>query len=156
DGAVKVDPVLGIAASRDGSHLWAVGGYAGTITAAGQGTSAILPSRSTDWYTSSIWRFDDGTTAPPTGLTATNGALPASPGKINFAFFSSPMCRSQCSATLNAQPDVNLKAAAAQIASFAKHPGGPAFAMLGGNARGPVGAIQGNAADIRRIRPLLA
>ena len=37
----------------------------------------------------------------------------------------------------NAQPDVNLTAAATQIAAFAQQPGGPAFAILGGNARGP-------------------
>src|SRR5262249_5538447 len=78
----------------------------------------------------------------------------------SFAFFSSILCRSQCAATLDAQPDVNLRAAAGQIASLAQQPGGPAFAVLGGNARGPIDApsyAAGNGAvDFSRLPTPLA
>src|SRR6202035_1441226 len=51
---------------------------------------------------------------------------------------SSPMCREECVSALHAQPDVNLTSAASEIDTYAAQPGGPAFAMLGGNAVGPV------------------
>src|SRR5262249_37523779 len=44
DGVVKSDPVLAVAPSPDGAHAWVVGGYAGTITAGGQGTAARPPA----------------------------------------------------------------------------------------------------------------
>src|SRR5262249_9714471 len=65
-------------------------------------------------------------------------SIPARPGIVSFAFFSSPACKVQCAATLDAQPDVNLESAAGQIAEFARQEGGPMFAVLGGNARGPL------------------
>jgi hypothetical protein len=138
DGVIKADPVLGVAARDGGNRLWAVGGYAGTIDAAGFGTSAVLPARPTGWRTASIWRYDaDGNVDPPL-LAESRVSIPAKPGTVSFAFFTSPACRVQCSATLDAQPDVNLQAAGAQIASFAREPGGPSFAVLGGDARGPL------------------
>jgi hypothetical protein len=160
DGALKTDPVLGIAANANATSVWAVGGYAGTATTAGQGSGNILPARSTDWYTSSIWRYDEAGTARPIGLSPTNLTLPAAQGTVSFAFFSSPECNVQCAATLDAQPDVNLEAASAQIATFAQQPGGPAFAILGGNARGPVDSgswTLGNGAfDFSHLDSLLA
>src|SRR5262249_34227375 len=137
-GAVKADPVLGIAANRDGSSVWAVGGYAGSATAAGQGSSTILPARPVDWYTSSIWRLDDGRRSTPLGLAPHTISLPPAPGVVSFAFFSGSQCNVQCAETLNAQPDVNLQTAAQQIATLGQQAGGPSFAVLGGNARGPV------------------
>src|SRR5262249_21329891 len=138
DGTVKPDPVLAVAAGPDGDHVWAVGGYAGTITSAGQGTAAILPARPAGWRTSSIWRFDADMRSEPPAIRATKLTIPPQPHTVSFAFFTSPTCRVECSATLGAQPDVNLSSAMTQIASFAKEPGGPAFAVLGGNARGPL------------------
>jgi hypothetical protein len=160
DGVLKADPVLALAASPDGTSAWAVGGYAGTISAAGLGTSAILPARSTDWYTSSIWRFDASQQAAPAGLGPSATTIPASPGTVSFAFFSGPECNVQCAGTLDAQPDVNLEAAAKQIATFAGQPGGPAFAVLGGNARGPINPASyqagAGAFDFERLPLLLA
>jgi hypothetical protein len=137
DGVVQPDPVLALAASPDGTHGWAVGGYAGTQAADGVGTNQILSARSTDWFTSAIWRYDAGGSAGAPGIATTPVSLPASPDTVSFAFFSTPLCKVQCAAVPNAQPDVNLSAAAAEISAFAQQPGGPAFAMLGGNARGP-------------------
>lgn len=160
DGAVKVDPVLAVAASSDGARLWAVGGYAGTVTAAGQGTSAILPARPSGWRTSSIWRWDADARNVPPGLDATPRVVPARNGTVSFAFFSSALCKVQCGATLGAQPDVNLQSAAEQIVRFAEQPGGPSFAVLGGNARGPStdqARRAGNGAfDFARLPPLLS
>src|SRR5262249_19480752 len=138
DGVDQSDPVLAVASSPDGTHAWAVGGYAGTITAAGQGTAAILPARPVGWQTASIWRFDADSPLTPPSLG--NGVIqpPALADTVSFAFFPSPECRVQCSATQDAQPDVNLESAAQQIATFAQQEGGPRFAVLGGNARGPV------------------
>jgi hypothetical protein len=159
DGAVKADPILGIATSHDGARVWAVGGYAGSPTAAGQGSSTILPARSTDWYTSSIWRFDATGQAAPLGLEASSTTLDAQPKTVSFAFFSGSECNVQCAATLNAQPDVNLQAAAQQIATYARQPGGPSFAILGGNARGPIDDVAyangSGAFDLSRIPTLL-
>ncbi len=138
DGAVKSDPVLAIATDPTGEHTWAVGGYDGTEDAAEQGTEEILSSR-VGWETASIWRYDTGGSAqPPPKLTPATPSLPAKPGTVSFAFFTSPMCREECAKAPNAQPDVNLTAAAKQIAAYAEQPGGPAFAMLGGNAVGPL------------------
>jgi hypothetical protein len=160
DGMVKVDPVLAIAASPDGEGAWAVGGYAGTPDAADRGSNAILSARPTGWLTSSIWRYDSGTQVAPPSLQSGTVTIPAQPGTVSFAFFSSALCRASCASALDAQPDVNLTGAATQIAQFAKQPGGPMFAMLGGNARGPIDAdayAAGNgAADLARLPDLLA
>jgi hypothetical protein len=138
DGAVKADPVLGVASDSTGEHAWAVGGYAGTLSASGLGTNTVLAARSTGWYTASIWRYDSTPSPAPPQLSAASVNLPAQSNTVSFAFFSSPECRSECSAVLDAQPDVNLSAAATQIAAYAAQPGGPAFAVLGGNDRGPL------------------
>lgn len=138
DGVVQPDPVLAVAASPDGGHAWAVGGYAGTHAADGIGTDQLLGARSTDWFTSAIWRYDAGGSASSPTTTPTIVSLPGTPSTISFAFFSSPMCKVECAAVQQAQPEINLSAAATQIAAFAQQPGGPAFAMLGGNAVGPI------------------
>ena len=139
DGAVKSDPVLAVATGPDGEHTWAVGGYDGTEDAAGQGTKGTEASnRAPGWQTASIWRYDTTGSAHPAALTQSAPNLPAQPGTVSFAFFTSPMCRTSCAGVPDAQPDVNLKAAAQQIATYAEQPGGPAFAMLGGNAVGPL------------------
>lgn len=132
------DPVLAIAASPDGSRAWAVGGYAGTVTASGLGTTAVLAARPVGWRTSSIWRFDADGRRPAPGLQTVPVEIPAQPSSVSFAFFSGSMCNGSCALRqLKAQPDVNLRAATAQIAAFAKQPGGPSFAIAGGNMRGP-------------------
>ncbi|HKD93343.1 MAG TPA: Ig-like domain-containing protein, partial [Gaiellaceae bacterium] len=159
DGVVDSDPVLAVAPSQDGSHAWVVGGYAGTITAAGQGTGAILPARPVGWQTASISRFDASSPLPPPSEGSSGITLPNLSGQVSFAFFTSPECRIQCAATQDAQPNVNLVAAEQQIATFAKQKGGPSFAILGGNARGPADpeAYQaGNgAADFAQLPSLL-
>jgi hypothetical protein len=139
DGTVKADPVLGVATDAQGEHAWAVGGYAGTISASGLGSYAILPARPAGWDTASIWRYDSDGSSPAPQLTDATLSLPAAPNTVSFAYFSSPECRAECAAVLDAQPDVNLTAAASQIASYAAQPGGPAFAVFGGNDRGPYG-----------------
>jgi hypothetical protein len=160
DGVVQPDPVLAIAASPDGNHAWAVGGYAGTQTADGIGTDQILAARSTDWFTSAIWRYDAGGSVGSSATTEGNIGVQANPGTVSFAFFSSPLCKLECAAVQNAQPDVNLTNAAAEISAFAQQPGGPAFALLGGNARGPIDdstfATGGGQLDIGRLPRLLA
>jgi hypothetical protein len=138
DGAVVPDPVLAVAAAPDGSSAWAVGGYAGTVTAAGLGTSQPLQARSSDWQTASIWRYDAGGSQQSTAQSPALLSIPATPRTVSFAFFSSAECAFECASALDAQPDVNVSAAASQIASFGHQPGGPAFAVLGGNAVGPL------------------
>lgn len=159
DGVVQPDPVLAVAASADGNHAWAVGGYAGTLSAAGIGTTAVLAARSPAWLTSSIWRYDAGGSGQSTTTASAKVTLPAQANTVSFGFMSSPLCASQCAAVQSAQPAVNLRAAATQIAAFARQPGGPAFAMLGGNA-GPIDATSyqnGNgAADLARLPELLS
>ncbi len=149
DGAVKSDPVLAVAASPTGDHAWAVGGYDGTKDAAEQGTKEAQANRPGGWQTASIWRYDVTGSAQAPGLANQTPSLPAKPGTVSFAFFTSPMCRETCSNALNAQPDVNLTSAARQIATYASQPGGPAFAMLGGNAVGPVEGSAFQAGDGR-------
>jgi len=160
DGVVKPDPVLAVATSSDGSAAWAVGGYAGTHDAAGLGLDVILPARPFGWRTSAIWRYDAGGSVPSPAVRAADVSLPARPGTVGFAFFSSPLCKAQCAAVAGAQPDVNLRAAATQIAAFGAQPGGPAFALLGGNARGPMDLASwraGNGAvDLARLPELLS
>jgi hypothetical protein len=159
DGVAIADPVLAVATSPAGDGAWVAGGYAGTVTAGGLGTTLVLAARPLGWRTSSIWRFDADGEIPPPRIVPSPVELPARAGTVSFAFFSSAMCRVQCSATLDAQPDVNLRAAGAQIASFAAQPGGPAFAVLGGNARGPAEDLAfdaGNgAADLVELPQLL-
>jgi hypothetical protein len=138
EGAVAPDPVQAVAAAPDGSAAWAVGGYAGTVTAAGLGTKAPLQARSPAWQTASIWRYDAGGSQQSTAERPALVSIPAKAQTITFAYFSSAECVFECASALDAQPDVNLSAATAQIASFARQPGGPAFAVLGGNAVGPI------------------
>jgi len=129
--------VLAVATASDGSSAWVVGGYAGTQTASGLGTSVPLQGRPFAWQTASIWRYDQGGSTPPPSLSQAQVSLPAQPDTVSFAFFSGAECVDECSAVQDAQPDVNLAGAAGEIADFAGQPGGPAFAMLGGNAVGP-------------------
>jgi photosystem II stability/assembly factor-like uncharacterized protein len=160
DGALKSDPVLAVASSPSGEHAWAAGGYAGTLDSAGRGTLTPLPSRPSGWNTASIWRYDTAGSAVASALTSSAPTLPAKTGNVSFAFFTSPMCRVQCASAPDAQPDVNLTAAAGQIATYAQQPGGPAFAMLGGNARGPTDererAAGEGAVDFAHLLSLLA
>jgi photosystem II stability/assembly factor-like uncharacterized protein len=158
DGAVKSDPVLAVATDQSGEHAWVAGGYDGTEDAAHQGTTEVLSARPAGWMTASIWRYDTTGNAQPSGLSTAAPSLPAKPGVVSFAFFTSPECKVQCSAVPDAQPDVNLSAAAKQIAAYAAQPGGPAFAMLGGNAVGPLEHEKGAepAADFARLPELLA
>ncbi len=158
DGAVKSDPVLAVASDQTGEHAWAAGGYDGTEDAANQGTNQPLSARPAGWRTASIWRYDTTGNAQPSGLVSAAPSLPAKPDVVSFAFFTSPECKVQCSAVPDAQPDVNLSAAAKQIAAYAAQPGGPAFAMLGGNAVGPLEHENGAepAADFARLPELLA
>jgi hypothetical protein len=158
DGAVKSDPVLAVASSPTGDRAWAVGGYAGTLDAAEQGSNDPLSNRDASWRTASIWRYDGTGSALPPGLTVSTPSLPAKPGTVSFAFFTSPACRVQCAGVPDAQPDVNLIAAAKQIAGYASQPGGPAFAMLGGEARGPLSPERGveTAVDFAHLPTLLA
>ena len=160
DGAVKSDPVLAVASGPTGEHAWAVGGYDGTKDAATRGTTETLQARPAGWQTASLWRYDITGSAQAPGLAPTTPSLPAKPGTVSFAFFTSPMCREECANVQDAQPDVNLTSAAKQIAAYAAQPGGPAFAMLGGNAVGPVehGAFfAGNGkSDFARLPELLA
>jgi photosystem II stability/assembly factor-like uncharacterized protein len=158
DGAVKSDPVLAVATDQTGGHAWAVGGYDGTEDAASRGTNQPLSARSAGWRTASIWRYDGGDSVRPPGLAPSTPSLPANKGVVSFAFFTSPECKVQCSAVPDAQPDVNLSAATKQIAAYAAQPGGPAFAMLGGNAVGPLEHENGAEppADFARLPELLA
>jgi hypothetical protein len=139
DGVVHPDPVLGVAASPDGAHAWAVGGYAGTQSADGVGTSQLLQVRSQNWFSSSVWRFDAGGSASSPTTAPAAVSLPATQSTVNFAYLSSAICKVDCGAVHDAQPDVNLQLAATQIAAYAQQPGGPAFAMFGGNAHGSTG-----------------
>jgi hypothetical protein len=147
DGAVKADPVLAVATDSSGEHAWAVGGYAGTVSAANIGTYAVLSARPAAWDTASVWRYDDPVSAAPPQLSSSSPSLPAQTNTVSFAFFSSPECRWECTAVQDAQPDVNLSAAASQIATYAQQPGGPAFAMFGGNDRGPTTPVGGETWD---------
>lgn len=155
DGAVKSDPVLALATDQTGEHAWAGGGYDGTEDAAHQGTIEPLSARPAGWRSASIWRYDGSGNAQPPGLASATPSLPATPGTVSFAFFTSPVCKVQCSAVPDAQPNVNLSAAARQIAAFAAQPGGPAFAMLGGNAVGPLEPGGEPAADFAHLPELL-
>jgi hypothetical protein len=162
EGVPEPNPVLAIAAAPDGTAAWAVGGYAGTETASGQGNSGPLASIPVGWQTASIWRYDRGGSAQAPTVTQATTTLPAQPGTVSFAFFSSPECHDQCAAVAGAQPDANLEGAASEISAFAAQPGGPVFAMLGGNAVGPIiGSSRGSGngavdlADLQRyLTPL--
>lgn len=160
DGVVQPDPVLAVASSPDGTHAWAVGGYSGTLAADGIGAGQSLAARPPGWFASSIWRYDAGGSAQSPALTSPPVSLPANPGAVSFAFFTTPQCLSSCAAVQDAQPDVNLRAAAGEIAAFAQQPGGPAFAILGGDARGPVDPVANargaGALELGRLPPLLA
>jgi photosystem II stability/assembly factor-like uncharacterized protein len=141
DGVLKEDPVLAVATNRSGTSAWAVGGYAGTQSAADLGTLVPLAARPPGWRTSQIWRYDVDGPAQSPGLSQARVELPGKAKTVTFAFFSAPLCKIQCSAVRDAQPDTNLRGAAQQIARFAEQPGGPAFAVLGGNARGPIADV---------------
>jgi hypothetical protein len=160
DGVVQPDPVLAVAASADGTHAWAVGGYSGAHAADGIGTDTPLAARSAGWLTSAIWRYDAGGSVQSVATAANQVTIPAAADTVSFAYFSSPLCKEQCDAVQDAQPDVNLESAAAQIASFAQQPGGPSFAVLGGNARGPMDETSYRdglgALDLSRLPDLLA
>ena len=160
DGEVKPDPVLGVATSPDGSSAWAVGGYDGTVDSVGQGSTDPLASRETGWQTASLWRYDVSGSVTAPDISPSTPNLPATPDTVSFAFFSTPMCQAQCSATPDAQPDTNLAGAIGEINSYATQPGGPVFAMLGGNAVGPSNTTdwkEGNGAqDFAQLPSVLA
>jgi hypothetical protein len=151
DGVVHPDPVLAVAASPDGAHAWAAGGYSGTLSADGVGTPPgySLIARQL-WFSSSIWRYDAGGSVSSQATAPATINLPAKTGVVTFAFMSGGVCVAQCSAVQDAQPFVNLETAAGEIAGYAQQPGGPAFTMIGGNAVGS------NASDIGTLPQLLA
>jgi hypothetical protein len=72
-------------------HAWAVGGYAGTLDAAEQGTTEPLASRSSSLRTASIWRYDSTASAQAPGLTAATPSLTANPARSR-----SPSSQAQC------------------------------------------------------------
>jgi hypothetical protein len=154
DGALKSDPVLAVATDAAGEHGWAVGGYAGTVDAVKQGTTESLAVRSLGWQTASIWRYDTSGGAPPPALASSTPSLPNEPNTVSFAFFSSPVCFESCAATVGVQPDVNLSAAAGQIGALAAQPGGPAFAMSGGDVL--IGEFGHGGPDLGHMPELLA
>lgn len=156
EGAVHQDAVLAMASSPDGDHAWAVGGYAGTPAADGVGIDEPLPIRPTDWYTSSIWRYDVGGSVAAQSTTQATVDLPAIAGTVNFAYLSSALCAYQCSGAQDPQPFINLQGAAAEIASYAQQPGGPAFTMFGGNAVGPINRGAGDGVDLAELPRLLS
>jgi hypothetical protein len=165
EGEPEPNPVLAVAPSLDGSAAWVVGGYAGTLTASSLGDPAPLPSIPQAWQTSSIQRYDaGGSAAAPAQNQQAPGqqpvTLPALPDTISFAFFSSALCQMQCASVQNAQPDANLAGAAVEMAAFAAQPGGPAFAMEGGNAVGPISstayAAGDGAADLARFGQVMS
>src|SRR5262249_3334460 len=155
DGAVKTDAVLAMATSDDGSRGWVVGGYAGSVDAAGRGSAAVLAARPVGWQTSSIWRYDD--TADPSPPAAPPPAAPDLPaaGAVPSASLSGPRCRGRGSPVQDPHPDGNLQAAATAIAADATQPGGPSFAVLGGNARGPIDPASRKAQTALSDLPLL-
>jgi len=134
EGVPEPNPVLAVAAAPDGSAAWAVGGYAGTPTASRVGFYEPLQSRPAGIQTASIWRYDAGGSAVAPTLTQAEVTIPAQPDTVSFSFFSGTQCG--CAGVQNAQPGANLNGAVAEMAAFAAQPGGPAFAMLGGNAAG--------------------
>jgi hypothetical protein len=136
DGTVHPDPVLGVAVTPDGNHAWVVGGYAGTPAADGVGSSAVLAARPKTWYSSSIQRYDAGGSVASPGTAQSPVTIPAADNTVNFAFLSSALCNEECSTVESPQPFVNLEGAASEISAYAQQPGGPAFAMIGGNAVG--------------------
>jgi Big-like domain-containing protein len=160
DGELKPDPVLAVATSPDGQHAWAVGGYDGTMSASGLGSSFVQPARAPGWQTAALWRYDAGGSTTSPALVSSTPTIPATPGTVSFAFFSSPLCMQSCAGTFDAQPDVNLAGAVGEISAYAAQPGGPLFAMLGGDARGPIDSTaraSGNgAADFAELPNLLA
>ncbi len=160
DGELNPDPVLGVAVGAGGQGLWAVGGYDGTPTSNGLGSSDVLAARATGWETAAVWRYDAGGGATPPNVSASPPSLSAAPGTVSFAFFSDPECRGQCTATHDAQPWTNLAGALAQMSAFASQPGGPLFAMLGGNAVGPndsnAWASGNGAADFAQLPTVLS
>jgi hypothetical protein len=137
EGVPQPNPVLAVATASAGSSAWAVGGYSGTKTASGAGFDVPLQSRPAGVQTASIWRYDVGGSAVAPTLTQAQVTLPAQPNTVSFAFFSGMECNVQCAAVQGAQPNTNLAGATAEIGAFGAQPGGPAFAMLGGDAVGP-------------------
>src|SRR5262249_31394980 len=113
DGAVKGDPVLAVASGPTGGRAWAVGGYAGSVDAAQRRTPEVLAQRREGWRSASIWRSDAGHSDPSPTLKTAPPSLPGKAGTVSFAFFTSPTCRLLCTGVPDAQPDVNLTAAAA-------------------------------------------
>ena len=156
DGAPEPDPVLAVASSSDGTAAWAVGGYAGSQTGAGLGTLEPLSARPFAWQTSSIWRYDSAGSAQAPSLSQATMSLQAQPDTVSFAFFSSAECVSECAAVQDAQPTVNLSAAASEISSFAAQPGGPAFAMEGGDAVGPLDGSDNGLVDFANLQSVLS
>jgi hypothetical protein len=160
EGVPEPDPVQAVAVAPDGTAAWAVGGYAGTTAASGEGAgSDVLQAIPAEWQTASIWRYDAGGSAPAPALTQATVTLPALPNTVSFAFFSSMLCNFECASVADAQPMANLTGAAAEMAAFAGQPGGPAFALLGGNAVGPIGgaASLGNGAvDLANLHNYLS
>src|SRR5262249_2151219 len=96
DGALKGDPVLAVATGPTGEHAWAAGGYDGTVDAADLGTTEALSTRSHEWQSASIWRYDGGARTPPPALSHTAPNMPAKAGTVSFGFFTSATCREQC------------------------------------------------------------
>jgi hypothetical protein len=160
EGVPQPNPVLAVATAADGSAAWAVGGYAGTRTASGVGFDLPVQSRPAGIQTASIWRYDVGGSASAPTLSQAQVTIAAQPGAVSFAFFSGMQCNVLCASVQGAQPDSNLAGAVAEIAAFAAQPGGPAFAMLGGNAVGPsdLGAYEnGNGAtDLANLHNYLS
>ncbi|HVL89932.1 MAG TPA: hypothetical protein VM841_06830 [Actinomycetota bacterium] len=127
DASATRDPVLSVA--FDGSGAWAVGGI-GPGNDDGQGHIQGYP-------TSSIYRIEPSGDPRPTGFRA-SPRLDASSNLISFAFFGESSCgRGLCSAAVGTgtMADVISSQIRDEINGMAALPGGPTFAVFGGNMR---------------------
>lgn len=125
--SAPVDPAVGIALEAGGARGWAVGGIVPNSLDSNNYVQADP--------TSSIYRFDlAGDPRQPDTAT-----VPRIPEKgLTFAFFGETGCgRGLCGATVGSgvKGDVVAGQIQDEINALAARPGGPAFALFGGNSR---------------------
>lgn len=128
DASAPRDPVYSIA--FDGSRAWAVGGIA-PGNDDGKGHVNAFP-------TSSVYRIDPYGDPHAEGYR-TVPSLEDRPGVISFAFFGESSCGAGlCGMPVGSEPmaDVVASQIRDEVNAMARLPGGPAFALFGGNFRG--------------------
>jgi len=157
DRPVKSDPIMDFALDAAGNG-WAVGGWSGEQDSAGRGSSGRNASGQAARrrvQTTGIYRYDDGSSAPPgTG----SAPVPLDGGRVTFAIAGHAQCEQACAdfAPQGLRPDRSLAGVVSTVSQLHARSAGPRALLYTGGRLGSGLASTEVAPEARRYAALLS